>query len=94
MKISIHLLLGSLFFIITQSYAQDVYKLWEEEEKPYYKENSLKEYEKEAWGTMCVYDITEPTLTVYKAKGKNSGKAVVIIPGGGYSLVAIYHEGY
>ena len=33
------------------------------------KENTLKEYEKEAWGTMCVFDITEPTLTIYKAEG-------------------------
>ena len=64
--------------------AQDVYPLWEGETKPYYKENDLKEYEKEAYGTQCVFDITEPTLTVYPAKGENTGKSVVIIPGGGY----------
>ena len=80
--------------IHSQLKSQDIYQLWEGKEKPYYKENSLKEYEKEAWGTKCVYDITKPSLTVYKAEGQNSGKAVVIIPGGGYSLVAMYHEGY
>ncbi len=74
--------------------AQEIYKLWESGEKPYYKENNLKEYEEEAWGTQCVFNITEPTLTIYKSEGKNSGKAVIIIPGGGYELVAMYHEGY
>lgn len=74
--------------------AQDVYQLWENETIPYYKENNLKEYEKEVWGTQCVFDITEPTLTIYPAKGVNTGKSVVIIPGGGFNLVALYHEGY
>lgn len=76
------------------SSAQEVFSLWEEEKKPFYKENDLKEFEKAAWGTTAVGDITEPTLTVYKAEGPNTGKAVVIIPGGGYELVAMYHEGY
>lgn len=74
--------------------AQTVYNLWEGREKPYYKENDLKEYQEELWGTVCLFNITEPTLTVYAAKGENSGKAVIIIPGGGYELVAMHHEGY
>ena len=81
-----------LFFQVSQ--AQDVYKLWEGQKKPFYKENNLKEYEAEAYGTTCIYNITEPTLTVYPAKGENTGKAVIIFPGGGYSLEAAYHEGY
>jgi len=72
----------------------DVYPLWEGLEKPYYKANDLQEYEEETFETTCVFNITEPTLTVYQAKGENSGKAVVVIPGGGYGLVAMYHEGY
>jgi acetyl esterase/lipase len=76
------------------TYPQEVINLWGEGEKPYYKENALQEYEKEAYGTTCVFNITEPTLTIYKAKGINTGKAVLIIPGGGYSLVAMYHEGF
>lgn len=84
-----------LFFLIFNfTYAQEELKLWEGQEKPFYKENNLKEFEKEVWGTTAVGDITEPTLTIYKAKGENTGKAVVIIPGGGYELVAMYHEGY
>lgn len=85
-----------VFFMLISSaiYAQDQVKLWAGETIPFYKENVLKEYEKEAWGTLCVFNITEPTLTIYKAEGENTGKAVVIIPGGGYELVALYHEGY
>lgn len=74
--------------------AQEELKLWQEGTKPFYKENDLKEFEKEAWGTKAVGNITEPTLTIYNAKGQNTGKGVVIIPGGGYELVAMYHEGY
>jgi len=80
--------------LVVEAYPQDVYKLWEEKTKPYYKENTLKEYEEEAWGVTCVFNVTEPTLTVYRAEGRNSGKAVIIIPGGGYTLESIYHEGH
>jgi len=85
-----------VIFILSfkESESQDVYDLWKGEAKPYYKENDLKEYEEEAWGTMCLFDVTEPILTVYKAQGKNTGRAVIVIPGGGYSIVAIHHEGY
>lgn len=75
-------------------FAQDVYNIWEGQKKPFYKKNALQEYEKESWGVMCVFDITEPTLTVYKAEGVKSEKAVIILPGGGYSLLAVYHEGH
>lgn len=75
--------------------AQDIYELWEGREKPFYKENDLTEYEKvSSFGVVCAYDVTEPTLTVYKAVGANSGRAVILLPGGGYTLVAIYHEGH
>lgn len=96
MKTTIQLFLLYLLFFLTpqESIAQDVYKLWDGQKKPYYKENNLKEYKKEAFGTMCVYDVIEPTLTVYKSVEPNSGKSVIIIPGGGYELVAIYHEGH
>ncbi len=84
-----------LFFLIANlGNAQVELKLWEDEKKPFYKENNLVEFEKEAWGTKAVGNITEPTLTIYQAEGQNTGKAVVIIPGGGYELVAMYHEGY
>ncbi len=74
--------------------AQDKYVLWEEGKMPYYKENNIKEYEKESWGAMCVFNVTTPELTVYPAQGGNSGYAVIICPGGGYTVEAIYHEGH
>jgi acetyl esterase/lipase len=84
-----------ILLLCGESNAQDVYKLWEGQEKPYYKKNDLKEYEKvSSFDVVCAYDVTEPTLTVYRAEGENSRKAVILLPGGGYSLVAIYHEGH
>src|SRR4051794_33095317 len=41
-----------------------------------------------------VTDVTEPTLTVFRpAKEKDTGAAVVICPGGGYSILAWDLEG-
>jgi acetyl esterase/lipase len=84
----------SFLYLAFSTFAQNKYKLWENGEMPYAKDNSVKEYEKEAWGTMCVFKVSQPTLSVFPAEGKNSGKAVIIFPGGGYSMEAIYHEGY
>lgn len=74
--------------------AQEVVRLWEGTSKPYYKDNSLVERELTVWGTRCVTNVIDPTLTVFRAKGTNSGIGVVIIPGGNYSVVAVHHEGY
>lgn len=95
MKIfTLRIILFTAFISTINSKAQDVYKLWENETIPYYKENNLKEYEKEsAWGHLCVFNVTEPTLTIYPAKGINMGKSVVIMPGGGYELLSLYKEG-
>lgn len=40
-----------------------------------------------------VTNVTNPTITIYPPKGKNSGAAVVVIPGGGFQLLAIDLEG-
>jgi acetyl esterase/lipase len=87
-------LAAALMNVWIPSFSQEVVTLWEDREKPYYKENSLKEHEEEMWGTRCLLDVTDPTLTIYRAEGVNSGKVVMIIPGGGYEIVAIHHEGY
>src|SRR5207302_2181947 len=36
---------------------------------------------------------SQPTMTVYSPKGKNTGVAVVVFPGGGYRILAIDLEG-
>ena len=38
-------------------------------------------------------NVATPTMTVYKPKGKNTGAAVVVFPGGGYRILAIDLEG-
>lgn len=42
---------------------------------------------------VAVEGVTRPTMTVYSPKGKNTGVAVVVFPGGGYQILAIDLEG-
>src|SRR5262245_33725062 len=39
-------------------------------------------------------NVSEPTIAIYSPpKDKNTGAAVIVAPGGGYSILAIEHEG-
>lgn len=38
-------------------------------------------------------NVSSPTLTLYRPAGNNTGAAVVVFPGGGYSILAIDLEG-
>jgi hypothetical protein len=40
-----------------------------------------------------VYDVTSPTITVFPAKEKNTGAAIIVFPGGGFQMLAIDLEG-
>src|SRR5450755_1887021 len=40
-----------------------------------------------------VGNVSRPTMTVYSPIGKNTGAAVVVLPGGGYQILAIDLEG-
>jgi acetyl esterase/lipase len=42
---------------------------------------------------VSVSNVEQPTITVYKPKGKNSGAAIIVFPGGGYKILAIDLEG-
>lgn len=45
-------------------------------------------------GVKRLTDVADPTISVYlPAKDKSNGTAVVVAPGGGYSILAIEHEG-
>jgi acetyl esterase/lipase len=44
-------------------------------------------------GWMAVTNVTRPTMTVYAPRGKNTGAAVVVFPGGGFAILAIDLEG-
>ncbi len=37
--------------------------------------------------------VSRPTMTIYSPKGKNTGAAIVVFPGGGYQMLAIDIEG-
>lgn len=41
----------------------------------------------------AITNVTVPTMTVYAPKGTNTGAAVVVIPGGGFQILAIDLEG-
>lgn len=40
-----------------------------------------------------VDNVSQPTMTVYSPKGKNTGVAVLVFPGGGYQILAMDLEG-
>ena len=40
-----------------------------------------------------INNVSRPTMTVYSPRGKNTGAAVVVFPGGGYDILAIDLEG-
>src|SRR5690348_10454709 len=40
-----------------------------------------------------VENVSEPTMTVYSPKVKNTGVAVIVFPGGGYKMLAMSFEG-
>jgi acetyl esterase/lipase len=42
---------------------------------------------------LAVTDVSRPTLTVYAPKGRNTGAAVVVFPGGGFEVLAMDLEG-
>jgi acetyl esterase/lipase len=56
-----------------------------------YSENTIDRKD----GVLRVEKVTDPEIVVYlPKKEKANGMAVLIIPGGGYGIVAIDHEGY
>src|SRR5262249_17436736 len=42
---------------------------------------------------LAVESVSRPTMTVYSPKGRNTGAAVVVFPGGGYNVLALHLEG-
>lgn len=44
-------------------------------------------------GWTRVSDVSQPTMTVYAAKGQNTGAAVIVFPGGGFKVLAMDLEG-
>lgn len=74
--------------------AQDVLPLWGDEDPPYFKPHSVEEYEADCFEVVCAYQVANPTLTLYTPEANSNGTVVLILPGGGYEVEAVYHEGY
>jgi len=73
--------------------AQLVLELWPDQAPPYSKTVENPEYIDDCWGGVrCAHRVVIPTLTLYPSETK-SQSWVLIMPGGGYNVVAIYHEG-
>jgi acetyl esterase/lipase len=50
--------------------------------------------EKSIWGPAIAFNITNPTLTVYRPPaGKDNGVGMIIAPGGGFFFVSVEEEG-
>ncbi|MNU32152.1 Acetylxylan esterase precursor [compost metagenome] len=47
----------------------------------------------ESYNDGMVKNVSTPTMTVFSPKGKNTGVAVIVYPGGGYNKLAINLEG-
>lgn len=81
--------------LITAVSAEDhvILKLWPKgaPEKPDFKIEPEMAIKKDD-GIMRVSNVSDPTITLYKAD-KPNGAAVLVCPGGGYSILAIEHEG-
>lgn len=43
--------------------------------------------------SQAVFDVTSPTMTIFPPKGRNSGAAVIVFPGGGFKAVVITLQG-
>ena len=43
--------------------------------------------------SQAVFDVTVPTMTVFPPRGRNTGAAVVVFPGGGFRAVVLTIEG-
>jgi acetyl esterase/lipase len=87
-----------LFFslIMTNSFSQNtVLKLWPNGIPGSIKDETYKQVPAEPKDIGTIYSkVSDPTLTVYLPPAdKATGTAVLICPGGGYSIVAFNHEG-
>lgn len=83
-----------ILFISCLSYGQQKVVRLYEGKAPGSESWNWQEQSGEISGARTLYNIVEPTLTVYPAKGTtNIGTAVIIAPGGGLMALSINSEG-
>jgi len=83
------------FILLTMNlYAQKVIPLYKGS-IPNSIEHPDQEHSEDINGVLIIHQVSRPTLTVYQPpKGTSNGTAILVIPGGGYGIVAAKHEGY
>ena len=81
-------------FFMASSWAQNEIPLYKGK-IPKSKECSLENKTQiNQWGQEVYTKVNKPTLTIYKATESNTNQtAVLILPGGGYTILAANHEG-
>ena len=89
------LLICFLSTVLNTLHAQEVINLWPDGRIPNAIAGLPNEEKAEAGtdGIARISNVSIPTMTVYKPTGKATGSAVMICPGGGYSILASGHEG-
>ena len=83
-----------IFFLCASvAQAQQELELWPDQAPPYSQPVEDSEYIDDCWGGVrCAHRVTTPTLTLYPSE-EQSQAWVMVAPGGGYDVIAIYHEG-
>jgi acetyl esterase/lipase len=81
--------------VLTTLHAQEVVNLWPDGQIPNAIAGTPNEEKAEAGadGIARISNVSIPTITVYKPTSKATGSAVMVCPGGGYSILASGHEG-
>ncbi|NID11647.1 alpha/beta hydrolase [Fibrivirga algicola] len=101
MNLTNQLRLLAIFLLPMTAMAQEVLPLWPANSMPNVlasaQSTTITEKSTVGGGILRISDVVTPTLTVYPAKGQVAGiapgSAVMVCPGGGYSILAAEHEG-
>jgi len=93
MKNTVVLLL-LIFFVQTAVHSQKIIRLYNEK-APGSEEWNWTEQETKIGKNTIVYNVSNPTLTVFEAeKSVATGTAIIICPGGGFHMLSMDSEGY
>jgi acetyl esterase/lipase len=82
-----------LLLSATGAFSREVLELWPDQPPPYSIPVEDEETIDDCWGGVrCAHRVTRPTLTLYPSEN-NPSTWLLVAPGGGYSVVAVHHEG-
>lgn len=89
-----YLLFLSFIFVSMQGYGQAIIPLYKDKIPNSIKADYKEEIIRNDQGQIRYSKVTSPTLEVYlPSPEKSTGAAVLIVPGGGYGVIAYTHEG-